>query len=135
MSPEFLLGYLDLAISGVLDYTRYAGLYLGPWWDLPAPAPNLRGWKRAVLKRRTEFGATHWGHLFLVCTEGAFGVDVSPVPDRWLATQSAEPTSQIAIRDGFPRAILMVRPSTSGRRDDLQLFLEDVAERFRRQTD
>lgn len=136
--PRLLLGYFDLAVAGALDYTRHAGVYLGPWWELPNAGADGRimGWKRAVLLRQVERGGLHLGHLFLVVLEGGHRVDLRNEDlHRWGATPAPVHSSEIVMRRGDPQLLLIVRPTYPDTGPRLQAFGEDVAERFRLQID
>jgi hypothetical protein len=68
--PEFLRR-LNEELSKVFEGPNYERVYAGPWWETPiteanAPEPPRRAWKCAVLQRRPEGGAEHWGHLFVI---------------------------------------------------------------------
>lgn len=131
---EFLLGYVDLAIRGTLEYDRFEQVYLGPWWEIPAVGSEAHGWKRAVLRRVLAAGAQHWGHVFLIVNEG--------VPGRTLTWKGAstddgnpEVLERIPLRQGMPEIVLYFRASVPERRPELSEFAREVGERFRRQMD
>lgn len=132
---EFLLGYVDLAIRGTLEYDRFDRVYLGPWWDLPTGSPELRGWKRAVLRRVPAAGAEHWGHLFLVIHDAD-----DPAALDWAQelrrgkVEPAEPTG-LVLRALAPEIRLYFRPTSAGTEEPLASFVREVGERFRRQMD
>jgi hypothetical protein len=52
-------------------------VYAGPAWENKGP-PDVRVWKIAILERRPEGGANHWGHLFVAIGEGALKVGINP---------------------------------------------------------
>lgn len=138
--PKLLLGYFDLAVAGTLDYARHAGVYLGPWWELPNGGADGRvmGLKRAVLLRQVERGGLHLGHLFLVVLEGGHRVNLrSEDLRRWGAAPSPAPTPapEIVMRRGDPQLLLILRPTYADTAPRLQAFAEDLAERFRLQVD
>lgn len=137
VDPTFLLGYFDLAITGALEYPRYVGVYLAPWWDMPGleASEGVHGWKRSVLKRVAGAGAEHWGHMFLVAAEGSRRVKVGPGDLGLPLKSSSEPVEEIQLRAGEPRLTLHIRATSSYHREELRAFAEDVAERFRRQLD
>ncbi|HTT35336.1 MAG TPA: hypothetical protein VMH78_05660 [Thermoplasmata archaeon] len=136
LTPEFLLGYFDLALAATFDFPRYQGVYVSPWWDLSDPeTTEARVWKRAVLRRIPSAGATHWGHLYLVVSDGPFAPRISRAG--WGMPQGPEPIEprEILLRLGLPRVALWTRPSHPDRSPELDGFAELVAERFRRQLD
>lgn len=132
---EFLLGYVDLAIRGTLEYERFDRVYLGPWWDLPVSDPDLRGWKRAVLRRVLAAGAEHWGHLFLVLNEGTAGRTLTWAEEPRAGSVGGRPPERIRLRLGDPEILLYHRPSTPSHAEELTSFAHEVGERFRRQMD
>lgn len=138
--PRLLLGYLDLAVAGTLEYSRHAGVYLGPWWELPnvGAEGQVMGWRRAVLLRRVERGGLHLGHLYLVVLEGGRRVDLRTEDlHRWGATPNPapNPVSEIVMRRGDPQLLLIIRPTYAETSPRLLAFAEDLAERFRLQID
>ncbi len=136
LHPEFLLGYLDLAITGALHYAHNQGVYLSPWWDLPAPDRlPVRGWKRAVLHRDLHGGATHWGHLFLVCHEGLGRAELERETLAFTDGTPPRELVEIPLRVGRPEVILILRPTYPESREDLLRFAQDIVDRFRLQMD
>jgi hypothetical protein len=136
--PSLVLGYIDLAIRGVLEYERYAQVYLSPWWALEGLPEGTKAWKRAVLERIPLRGAKHWGHLYLVVaderTEGwLFRLLRSPalggLPD-------ARPDEvHVRLREGVQMAELVLHPTRPEDRTRLESFGQEVEIRFRRQMD
>lgn len=136
--PKLLLGYFDLAIAGALDYVRNAGVYVGPWWELPnaGAEEEVVGWKRAVLVRQVERGGLHLGHLFLVVLVGGRRLSLRREDlSRWGATPGPVETREIVMRTGDPQLLLITRPTYPETAERLQVFAEDIAERFRLQID
>ncbi len=134
--PEFLLGYLDLAITGALQYSQNQGVYLTPWWDLPpADRAGVRGWKRAVLRRNPHGGADHWGHLFLLCHEGLGRAELESETLAYVGAGSTRELIEIPLRVGHPVVVLFVRPTYPSSREELARFARDIVDRFRLQMD
>lgn len=133
-----MLGYLDLALRGTLEYERYSHLYLSPWWELPEVPEGARAWKRAVLERIPLRGAEHWGHLYLVVR-----MDTSSRPRfsilgrSWDGRVVAEAPGEyrLSIRRGAQTAEIVVHPSSPERAEKVRSFAHEVEERFRRQMD
>jgi hypothetical protein len=136
--PSLVLGYIDLAIRGVLDYERYAQVYLSPWWAVEDLPVGTTAWKRAVLERVPLKGALHWGHLYLVVS------DVRP--EGWLSRLLRTPALggaashrpdeiHVRIRDGVQQAELLLHPTRADRAAPLEAFAREVGVRFRRQMD
>ncbi len=134
--PEFLLGYLDLAITGALEYERNQGVYLSPWWELPEPlkAP-VRGWKRAVLRRNPHGGADHWGHMYLLCHDGVGRAELEVEAAEFTGARKARELEEIPLRVGHPQVLLFLRPTYADTRQELRRFAQDVVDRFRIQLD
>ncbi len=97
---------VDRVLREVLGRPEFAGVYAGPWWPLPSADGEVRGWKRAVLKRRSGGGAEHWGHLFLV---------EAPESRSWKMEESKTPG---------PSEPAAERASYQWRRDGRNIFLE-----------
>jgi len=71
MNDQQFLSRLAEELSALLDGPGYEGVYAGPWWETAmgessGAGPVPKAWKCAVLRRRPEGGAEHWGHLFLI---------------------------------------------------------------------
>jgi hypothetical protein len=132
-----ILGYLDLAIRGVLEYPRFAGVYLGPWWDMAShlDTDGIEGWKRSVLQRIPHGGAQHWGHIFLVTTRRWARLNVDPVTLGLPSPAPSQVTTSVTLRAGDPHAILFVRPSRPERARELAEFVREVVDRFVYQRD
>ncbi|MCI4319059.1 MAG: hypothetical protein L3K23_02865 [Thermoplasmata archaeon] len=132
-----ILGYLDLAIRGVLEYPRFSAVYLGPWWDMSANVDldGVEGWKRAVLRRVPHGGAQHWGHLFLIMTRRWAKVEVDPERFGLPSAAAAQPTTSLQLRAGDPHAVLIGRPSRPERAGELAEFMHEVVDRFVYQRD
>ncbi len=62
----------------VLAGPEFSGVYTSPLWPVPAPADHP-SWKCAVLQRRVEGGAEHWGHLYLVVSPPGVPVEVEEI--------------------------------------------------------
>ena len=134
--PEFLLGYLDLAITGALRYAANQDVYLTPWWDLPSARPEREhGWKRAVLRRNPHGGADHWGHLFLLVHEGIGHAELERESLALTRVRSPTALTEIPLRVGRPEVTLVLRPTYEETRVNLERFARDVVERFRIQLD
>lgn len=136
--PTMMLGYLDLALRGTLEYERYARVYLSPWWELPEVPEGTRAWKRAVLERIPLRGAEHWGHLYLVVRMDAtsrprFSILGRSWDGRVIAEAPGE--TRISIRHGAQTAEIVVHPSHPDRAERVRGFAHEVEERFRRQMD
>ncbi len=136
--PTMMLGYLDLAIRGALEYERYALVYLSPWWELTDLPEGVRAWKRAVLERIPLRGAEHWGHLYLIVRDPDLprrrlsirGLSWNGSPDERLPDEE-----RLTLRHGAQVAELVVHPSHPDRADRLKRFASELEERFRRQMD
>lgn len=135
LKVEFLLGYFDLAITGALEYSRNQGIYLSPWWDLPSDTEDLRGWKRAVLRKDPHGGADHWGHIFLVVLEGRGTVTLAADHPVFGVSRSAQRPVEVPLRAGRPRVVLFLRPTYPSTKEALLEFGRDVVDRFRKQRD
>ncbi|MCI4352843.1 MAG: hypothetical protein L3K14_05580 [Thermoplasmata archaeon] len=63
-------------VSGSVD----GRVYTGPAWETPNRDTSLsaRVWKLAVLERRPEGGAEHWGHMLLVLGKTPSKVVIQP---------------------------------------------------------
>jgi hypothetical protein len=136
--PSLVLGYIDLAIRGVLEYDRYAALFLSPWWAVEDLPIGTSVWKRAVLERIPLRGALHWGHLYLVVS------DTPPTPSRLRLFRSealggpvaSRPNEiRVGLREGKQRAELILHPTKPDRTERLGAFAREVEVRFRRQMD
>lgn len=133
-----MLGYLDLAIRGTLEYERYAHVYLSPWWELPEVPEGSRAWKRAVLERIPLKGAEHWGHLYLVVRRSEDRpARLSIFGRTWNGTVVGEAPGEerFALRRGEQLAELIVHPSRADRAERLRVFASELEQRFRRQMD
>jgi hypothetical protein len=134
---DFLLGYLDLAIAGTLEYPRFQGLYLTPWRSLPLAEVGLavRGWVRTVYYRPPLAEPQCVGRLLLMAALGLGD------PMSWLTVLpedgvvEADGSSRIELRVGDPRVFLFLLAKEPLGRTRLELFAKDVSERFRRQMD
>jgi hypothetical protein len=137
LEPEFLLGYLDLAITGVLDYSKYERVYLGPWWDLPSEKGTTytRAWKRAVLRRIPAQGAQHWGHIYLVVRDGEGRLELRRERGVLGMKGPEAEVTELVLREGRPMLSLAYRPSTLEHSEELDSFARDIAARFERQLD
>ena len=136
--PTLVLGYLDLAIRGVLEYERYHQVYLSPWWAVEDVPQGTSVWKRAVLERVTSGGALHWGHLYLVVSDAPrtvsrFRLFRTPATGIGVATRPDE--LRLPLREGVQNAELILHPSRPERSDQLGAFGREVEVRFRRQMD
>jgi hypothetical protein len=136
--PTMVLGYVDLAIRGVLEYERYAHVYLSPWWALDDLPDGTNAWKRAVLERVPLKGARHWGHLYLVVSDvpserGGFRLFRSPPLGGPVEARPGE--VHVPLREGVQRAELVLHPTYSAEAAALEAFGREVEVRFRRQMD
>jgi hypothetical protein len=130
-----VLGYVDLAISGTLEYERYKGVYLGPWWKLENVPDGMHVWKRAVLHRTVGRGAEHWGHLFLIVRYETREMLSWFSKDLRGRQSPAFPSESIVLRRGDQTAELATRPTATAEAGRLDEFAREVSERFRRQMD
>jgi hypothetical protein len=133
-----VLGYVDLAIRGVLEYERYAHIYLSPWWTVDDLPDGAYAWKRAVLERVPLKGARHWGHLYLVVTDqppegGWLRLFRAPALGGALAGRSDE--VHVALRGGRQKAEIVLHPTRPEEAASLEAFAREVEVRFRRQMD
>ena len=136
--PTMMLGYLDLAIRGTLEYERYAHVYLSPWWELPDVPEGSRAWKRAVLERIPLRGAEHWGHLYLLVRRAEDRSRRLSVFGRsWNGAVVAESPGEerFTLRRGEQVAELIAHPSRPERAEQLRAFASELEQRFRRQMD
>jgi hypothetical protein len=130
-----VLGYVDLAITGTLEYERYKGVYVGPWWKLEDVPEGHHVWKRAVLHRTLGRGAEHWGHLYLVIRyETHESLSWFSKDFRGRQTPALPPES-LVLRRGEQTAELAVRSTDPSQSQRLEEFAREVTERFRRQMD
>ncbi|MCI4340521.1 MAG: hypothetical protein L3K06_06830 [Thermoplasmata archaeon] len=136
--PTLVLGYLDLAIRGVLEYERYHQVYVSPWWSVEDVPQETSVWKRAVLERVPLRGALHWGHLYLVVAPAASspsrlrlfrGAAIGP------AVAERPDEQRLSLREGAQLAELVVHPTKPDRAERLVAFGREVEVRFRRQMD
>ncbi len=130
-----VLGYVDLAITGTLEYERYRGVYVGPWWKLEDVPEGMYVWKRAVLHRTPGRGAEHWGHLYLIvryATREPFSWFTRDLRGR---RTSAAPTENLVLRKGEQTAELAIRTSDPAQQGHLHEFAREISERFLRQMD
>lgn len=134
--PAMVLGYVDLAITGTLEYDRYADVYLGPWWDVEHAPEGSSAWKRSVLRRVPSRGAQNWGHLYLIVEAPGPG-SVRLVPRDWRGrpVTSDSEAPRVLLRYGSQRAELVVVPTAPERMQEIRGFAEEVAARFQRQLD
>ena len=136
--PTMVLGYLDLALRGVLEYDRFAQVYLSPWWAVEDVPESTVVWKRAVLERVPLRGAVHWGHLYLIVSDvpadrPKFQVFRSPAVG---TGQFASPEDRrFILREGVQRAELLLHPTRPDRAERLESLGREVEVRFRRQMD
>jgi hypothetical protein len=91
-APEAESEALRRAMDRALFERRGEGAYASPWWASPVDGthPGVRAWKAAVLCRRPEGGAEHWGHVFVVL--GPSGSPGSPrlTPESFLGARHSE---------------------------------------------
>lgn len=130
-----VLGYVDLAITGTLEYERYRGVYVGPWWKLENVPEGMYVWKRAVLHRTPGRGAEHWGHLYLIVryeTRESFSWFSRDLRGR---TSPVTASESLVLRKGEQTAELATRSTDPAQLDHLNQFAREVSERFRRQMD
>jgi hypothetical protein len=99
----------DTALRAAIRAPQFEGLYAPDWWELPPGAPGTLGWKRAVLRRRIEGGAEHWGHLFLLT--GPAGAELSLVAESTrLRPGPIAPATSLPVPWDGGIAVLWVRP-------------------------
>jgi hypothetical protein len=131
----FLLGYLSLALHATLEYTRFAGFYVGPWEEdgRALESEGARAWRRQVARKTAYTVEAVLGDVVVVISDGeelpgstfrSLGV---PDPD-------PEPSRRLSVRPRIPRVDLVVVPET-GFAYDLHEFAHEVGERFRRNLD
>lgn len=136
VSPRFLRGYVDLAITGVLEYERFGELRAGPWRSLArrtVPAESTTHWERQVLERRLAGDLAPWATLRFVVGRRR---RATPTRDDLLDGVLAPGAHLIVfIRDRVPPVYLEATPHREHDRRAVATFLWDVAERFRRQLD
>ncbi|HEY6237782.1 MAG TPA: hypothetical protein VIZ68_01165, partial [Thermoplasmata archaeon] len=133
-----ILGYLDLALRGALEYERYSGLYFSPWWELADLPAGAAGWKRAVLERVPQRGALHWGHLYLVVRDAPSTPGILSIFGRrgqGGVAPKHENETRLEIRRGRQLAEIVLHPSHADRADRLVALGREVEIRFRRQMD
>ncbi|HZY70070.1 MAG TPA: hypothetical protein VFF67_03720 [Thermoplasmata archaeon] len=137
VTPGLILGYLDLAITGLLEYAMFQGVYLGPWWEIgEGELPDgIQAWKRSVLRRVPQRGAQHWGHIFLVTTRSWAKGEVEP--DSFASSIGAAELAlrQVPLRLGDPRAMLYARPTRPESAEHLDQFVRELVDRFIHQRD
>jgi hypothetical protein len=132
---SMVLGYVDLAITGTLDYERYRGVYVGPWWILENVPEGVHAWKRAVLRRVPGHGAEHWGHLYLI-VRYSDRESLSWFTRDWRGRRAPKPpTANLVLRKGEVNAELALRSSDPAQSAHLEEFAREISERFRRQMD
>jgi hypothetical protein len=121
---------LDSALERVLRDPVFEGVYLGPWWDLPAAeAPAaISGWKRAVLRRVMNQGAEHWGHLFLLVSSESNSVILKPEPNANPNVSRLGPFERIGRISPF--AILFARSSRPHDSDPLMHLAAETVQSF-----
>jgi hypothetical protein len=133
-----LLGYVDLAIRGTLEYERFSRIYVSPWWEVPNVPEGVWAWKRAVLERVPLQGANHWGHVYLIVDGRSEARSIlglrsrAPLQD---AVTAGENDVRLPLREGVQRAELLVHPSHPERTERLLSFAQELETRFRRQMD
>lgn len=131
-----VLGYVDLAITGALDYPRYSSIYLGPWWPVEDVPDGAHVWKRSVLERVPSRGARHWGHLFLVVRRTDLP-RFSIFRRNWRGERivDAPEAHRVSLRSGVQPAELVVQPSGPAWLQPLRQLAEEISERYHRQMD
>ncbi|MCI4358067.1 MAG: hypothetical protein L3J95_01145 [Thermoplasmata archaeon] len=131
----FLLGYLSLALHATLEYTRFAGYYVGPWEEeaRALESEGARAWRRQVSRRSAYTVETVVGDVVAVISDG----DQEPLAtfeSLGVPNPDVEPTRRLAVRIRRPRLDLVVAPAP-GFAFDLHGFAHEVGERFRRNLD
>ena len=136
VSYGLVLGYVDLAITGALDYARYSGVYFGPWWPVEDVPDGAHAWKRSVLERVPHQGARHWGHLYLIVRRTDLP-RVSLFRRDWRGKKvvDAPEDLRIPLRSGIQPAELVVQPSGPDRVEPLRTLAVEISERYHRQMD
>ncbi len=131
----YLLGYLTLALHVTLEYTSFAGYFVGPWSEIEVAAADrpARGWRRSVARKGTYGPEETLGELVALISDGeaepAETLGELGVPD-----DDRPPTRRVRARDRRPRVDLVVRP-TDGHVEALHDFATEVGERFKRNLD
>lgn len=137
VTPALILGYLDLAITGLLEYPMFQGVYLGPWWEIGDDRlpDGVEGWKRSVLRKVPQRGAQHWGHIYLVTIHSWAKGDVEP--DSFSPSIGATELAlrKVPLRMGDPRAVLYARPTRPESAEHLDQFVRELVDRFVHQRD
>lgn len=135
VSPRFLRGYVDLALTGVLEYERFGDLRAAPWG--PPRRPPRGGdsgtrWEREVLEVRRDGELASWATL-------GFVVGSHRPPHARADLLDGELDQGVplvlSIRDRIPPVHLEVHPVRERDRREAATFLWDLVERFRRQLD
>jgi hypothetical protein len=130
----FLLGYLDLAFRGTLEYSTYRELVLGPWLEVERRRGGfgLRQWRRTVHERAMFTAPEHLGSIRV-------RMDFRDPPGllrrRAPGPDPVDPSRQVELRVGTPKISLIVDAVDEGRAVRLLGLAREVAERFRRQLD
>lgn len=131
----YLLGYLSLALHATLEYSRFSGYYVGPWFEQTELGleEQARAWTRSVVRRSSYSPELPVGELTAVLSDGpleplgTFGRLGSEVPVEG-------PPRRVSVRQRLPRVDLVAQPS-EGAAYELHDFAREVGERFRRNLD
>ncbi len=115
----------EAACSTVLRDPAFAGVYVSPLWDLPAPE-GILAWKRSVLCRQPGGGAEPWGHLFLVeeSHPGAFALKELRDAPELSHLRSLPLEGPWDLEDGPPAVSLFLRARDDRTRARLGRFAE-----------
>lgn len=132
---EFLMGYVDLAISGTLEYRSFQSIYLGPWQEITeglAPT-GTRAFARDIHHQGPGAG-TPMGRLVLAVSEEGVGLRTS---HRRAGRRRSVPRvgDRFLLRGAGPRLEIVVEPYAGERRQALRGFGREVAHRFFQQFD
>lgn len=130
----FLLGYIDLAFRGTLEYAAYQDLVLGPWEEIERPRAGwgLRQWRRSV-EGRKALGPTD--RLGTILIRMDFRDRTRPRRRRSPAVPKRDPNRIVVLRVGTPRVLLAVEADDAASVERLLGLAREVRERFRRQLD
>jgi hypothetical protein len=127
--PDWIAAW-EAALSATAGHSPFEEVYTGPPWDTTASSARaaVQVWKVAVLRRREEGGAEHWGHLFLLLGPGAASWVIRP--EGGLGGDPKRPAVRsIPAPEGSPTRIHF-RPTSEATADALRAFAVEVQRRF-----